>query len=154
MLVWYHSSHLYPPPPILTHYILIMHVKPFQPLLPPVLYVPRCPWPYLPRRCYWTLPSSSCRRLTPLAQAGMETPTGVYLAWRNWPSICHRWLPPLYSPHCPLYPSPLVTLYLFLFAFTPFRSLPFGVPLPTPPFHGNGLAPRSNPIAAVPYICI
>ena len=110
-------------PPFLTHYILIMHVKPFQPLLALVLYVLRCPLVYPPRQYYWTLPSSSCRRLTPLARAGMETPTGAHCLAKPATNTSPSTSPSLFPPvsFVPLsfsyFVSPSLCLYSFSFLF-------------------------------------
>ena len=146
--VWYDSSHLYPPH--LTHYIYIIHVRALQPFLALVLYVPRCPLLNPPRRCYWTLPSSSCRRLTPLARAGMETPTGAHCLAKPATNTSPSTSPSLFPlPSIPLSFSYFISLslclYSFFFLFLWDSSTYF-------PFSWNGLAPRSSPIAAVPCI--
>ena len=99
------------PPPILTHYILIIHVKPFQPLMALVglLYAPR----------------SRCLLLSavdPIGTGGHGDPNRV-------PCLAKRaiYLSPsaaLFISPTVLYHSPLVTLYRFLFAFTPFSFPP------------------------------
>ena len=80
-----------------------------------------------------------------------------YLAWRNWPSICHRRLPPppFVFPHCPLYHSPLVKYFISLsFCRYSFSFLSLRASFTYSPFSGNGLAPRSTHIAAAPiYSC-
>ena len=115
--MWYDSSHLYPPH--LTHYIHIIHVRALQPFLALVLYVPRCPLLNLPRRCYWTLPSSSCWRLTPLARAGMETPTGAHCLAKPATNTSSSTSPSLFPPpsFMPLSFSYFISLSLCLYSF-------------------------------------
>ena len=91
---------------------------------------------------------SSCRWLTPLAQAGMKTPTGVpclaKLAIYLSPSTSLSLFPPL--SFIPLSFSYLYRL-LFDFVFAPFPFLSFAEALgflTCSPFSGNGLAPRSS----------
>ena len=92
--------------------------KPFQPLFSPsiVCTVPRYPFLFAPRQDYWAVRFSSCRRLTPLAQAGMETPTGVCCLAK----LAINFLPPTFLFMFPL--LSLVALYLLLFGL-PFPFL-------------------------------
>ena len=104
---------------------------------------PDNPLLYLPRRYYWAIPSSSCRRLTPLGRAGMETPTnpgalpgetGHQYVTVDFPSL-----------------FPLLSFSYFI---SPSLSLPLSLPFPSgfftcSPFSGNGPAPRSSQAAIV-----
>ena len=107
-----------------------------------MLHVPRYLLLFPPRRYCWAVPFSYCRRLTPLAQAGMETPTGV---------CCLAKLATNLSPST----SPVCSLTLLQLYFTsrtlwlsPFASFLLWDSLAVPPFFGNGLAPRSSHVAS------
>ena len=100
-------------------YIYIIHVRALQSFLVLVLYVPRCPLHNPPRRCYWTLPSSSCRRLTPLARAGMEAPTGAHCLAKPATNTSPSTSPSLFPPpsFIPLSFSYFISLSLCLYSF-------------------------------------
>ena len=93
---------------------------------------------------------SSCRRLTPLARAGMEAPTGAHclakLATNTSPSTSPSLFPPL--SFIPLSFSYFVSLSLCLYSFF---FLFLWDSATYSPFSGNGLAPRSSHIAVVPH---
>ena len=88
--MWYDSSHLYPP--ILTHYELIMHVKPFQPLVALVglLYVPRS----------WCLLLSA---VDPIGTGGHGDPNRGTLPGETGHLFVTADFPTPYFPHCLLY---------------------------------------------------
>ena len=140
-VLWYDSSHLYPPP-ILTHYILIMHVKPFQPLMALVglLYVPR----------------SRCLLLSavdPIGIGGHGDPNrGTLPGETGHPFVTVDF--PLFIPPTVLIPlsfSYFISLSLCLHSF-PFLFL-WDSSAYSPFFwECHGLAPRSSHIAAVPCI--
>ena len=116
-------------PPIWTHYKLIMHVKPFQPLMALVglLYVPR----------------SRCLLLSavdPIGTGGHEDPNRGTLPGEAGHLFATVDFPTPYFPHCPLYHfiplsfSYFISLSLCLYSL--FLPFPLGCLYLLPPFMG------------------
>ena len=135
-----------------------------QPPLPP----PHFNSVYINYACQALPATHGPSRPTVCSQVTVPPPVG---GWHHWHRRAWRpqqgylclaklsiYLSPSTSPSLflplSLYHSPLVTLCLFLFAFTPFSFPSLWGAFTYSPFHGNGLAPRGSPIAVVPYICI